>query len=488
MRIVDSGIGAALAVAAFVAGGLVVRAAQPQIVIGPVPAPAAPGADASEQALSDEFEQRLLASTGSQSLTAVRGRFNYLLARKLAAIDRAYRLSDDQKQKLALAAQGDLQRFEDWLARERRQFIAARGKAVPGRNDPAVLSALDPLRNLMKWGPFGDQSLLAKMRSRVLSAEQVKNYERRRQLAAHSGLKITDANVRSLLSAGRFPRDVNRIVWSARPDEVGLLGPEGPLEICSADGFQRLRTFGEGRKLVSFDLGPKADVAAVGENSTRAFLVRLSSGKRIELETKNQRPVVSVSPDGRLLATGGWGSHVVLWSAANGKEIRQVHVDEGFLTPVFSPDGKILAVGNRSTLVRLFDVETGRLLRPLSLQSPCDLKFDPAGKRLAAVYAEGFLGVWDVEAGELLRIIKTSAEQLECVDWSPDSKLVVSAGVNTPVTLWNAATLAPLIEIDAPERVSCARFNPDGTRLVIAGGPALPGGERVLEVWGVPPE
>jgi hypothetical protein len=72
--------------------------------------------------LAEEFEQRLLANSGSQSLTAVRGRFNYLLTRKLTAIDRTYRLNDEQKQKLTLAAQGDLQRFEDWLARERRQI------------------------------------------------------------------------------------------------------------------------------------------------------------------------------------------------------------------------------------------------------------------------------------------------------------------------------------------------------------------------------
>jgi hypothetical protein len=488
MRIVGSGIRAALTIALVVTAGLVVRGAQPQIVIVPAP-PVAPRGEIAEQTLAEEFEQRLLANSGSQSLTAVRGRFNYLLTRKLTAIDRTYRLNDEQKQKLTLAAQGDLQRFEDWLARERRQFIAARGKAVPGRNEPSVLAALDPLRNMVKWGPFGDQSLLAKMRGRVLSAEQLKNYERRQQLAAHSGVKITESNARSLLSAARFTKDVSHIAWNVQTDEVGLLSMEGPLEICSVDGFQRLRTFGEGRKLVSFDFGPKADVAAVGENSTKAFLVHLSSGKQISLETKNRQPVVSLSPDGRFLATGGWGNQVVLWSAVDGKQIRQMENGaEGFLTPVFSPDGKVLAVANRTTLVRLFDVETGRLLRPLPFQSPCDLKFDPAGKRVAAAYADGFLGIWTVETGELLRIVKTSAEELDCVDWSPDGQILVSAGLNTPVTLWNAASLALLLEIDAPERVSCARFTPDGTRLVVAGGPALPGGERVLEVWGVPPE
>jgi WD40 repeat protein len=292
-----------------------------------------------------------------------------------------------------------------------------------------------------------------------------------------------------LLSAARFPKDVSHIAWNVQTDEVGLLGAEGPLEICSTDGFQRLRTFGEGRKLASFDFGPKVDVAAVGENSTKAFLVHLSSGKQIALETKNRQPVVNLSPDGRFLATGGWGNQVVLWSAVDGKQIRQVdNGAEGFLTPVFSPDGKVLAVANRTTLVRLFDVETGRLLRPLPFQSPCDLKFDPAGKRVAAAYADGFLGIWTVETGELLRIVKTSAEELGCVDWSPDGRILVSAGLNTPVTLWNAASLALLLEIDAPERVSCARFNPDGTRLIVAGGSALPGGERFLEVWGVPPE
>jgi WD40 repeat protein len=101
-------------------------------------------------------------------------------------------------------------------------------------------------------------------------------------------------------------------------------------------------------------------------------------------------------------------------------------------------------------------------------------------------YVDGNLAVWDVEMGRLLNRVKTRGDELYAVDWSPDGSLLVTSGRNAFVTLWNADDLTLLNEIESPEWVICAGFNPDGTRLIFAGGTAVASPERYVEIWAVP--
>src|SRR5579862_2472067 len=112
----------ALALAA-TAGIGPVRAARAQAVEGKAAQEESP--DASFQKLEYAFDQMALAGTGFTSLTAMRGRNNSVLKRKLSWLDREYRLSEEQKQRHEFAARGDVKRLEDWLDRERQKFVTA---------------------------------------------------------------------------------------------------------------------------------------------------------------------------------------------------------------------------------------------------------------------------------------------------------------------------------------------------------------------------
>lgn len=91
-------------------------------------------------------------------------------------------------------------------------------------------------------------------------------------------------------------------------------------------------------------------------------------------------------------------------------------------------------------------------------------------------------------SGELVQRAVGRAQEIHTIDWSPDGKLLVSGGRQGSVTVWEATTLKSLIDLDAPDMVRCVRFNPEGTRLYFAGGPAQPSRICDLEVWAVPAE
>jgi len=193
------------------------------------------------------------------------------------------------------------------------------------------------------------------------------------------------------------------------------------------------------------------------------------------------------SPDGSLVATGGYGNSAKVWNVADGALIHTLDMGgaTGGLAVLFSPDGTTVAVGNRNSTTRLFDAKTGALLQELNKGSSHGLAFHPSGKTLAIGYVDGSLVLWDVSTGTVRHEVNTGAEEIYRVDWAPDGRLLASSGLNTEITIWNGDDLAPLQTLESPEWVIGLKFSPDGTRLITAGGGRQRGSPREVRIWGV---
>jgi hypothetical protein len=95
-------------------------------------------------------------STGPES---VRAYFGKLLERRLNELALYRELTLDQRKKLLLAGRGDIKRLFDRIETARSQFLVLRSDV---RRCMDFLATLDPLRQELRRGPFGDGSLFAK--------------------------------------------------------------------------------------------------------------------------------------------------------------------------------------------------------------------------------------------------------------------------------------------------------------------------------------
>jgi hypothetical protein len=210
------------------------------------------------------------------------------------------------------------------------------------------------------------------------------------------------------------------------------------------------------------------------------------------------------SPDGRLLATGATQGPIVhLWEAASGKELHALEgLPHGASSLAFSPDGKVLAAGGyRTEEAFLWDVMSGKLIRrlagqavsrppdvPSGVSTPADFSyvaFAPDGKMLATGHLYGLIRLWDPGSGRELRHFRGPVNDVFVhVAFSPDGQVLASWGAS--IRLWQVGTWKQLRFFgEQPNlRIASIAFSPDG-KMLLSGSAWRELGDEVAHLWEV---
>jgi WD40 repeat protein len=239
---------------------------------------------------------------------------------------------------------------------------------------------------------------------------------------------------------------------------------------------------------------------------------------------------MTFSPDGRTVATPS-GSSVKIRDAVTGQTLRTLNGHKGNVNAIaYSPDGRWLASCSDDATVRLWNVRDGSCAPPLTGHTAevADLAFFPDGRTLASVSRMGVVRLWEISGGRPLEsfsrrvvgdvsiaispdgsrialtgrkfslppvsgILVLEARTGRELSWysghggevrsgtfSPDGKLLASAGDDNMVRLWDVATGKEVKNYRTRGRWNTrAVFSPDGRTL------AASGYDDTVEVWDV---
>jgi RNA polymerase sigma factor (sigma-70 family) len=233
---------------------------------------------------------------------------------------------------------------------------------------------------------------------------------------------------------------------------------------------------------------PKIDKA----ERTDRYGDRLPPGALVRMGTvrfRHRDPIGSVtfSPDGKVLAAGGYLGAILLYDAVTGRKLHELSAHTShFPSFAFAPDGKTVAcVGNKT--IHIWETATGKELCRFAIEVTDDfeyrygsstlclpLAYSRDGRMLASVAPDHSVRVWDVKHGKELVKLQGHQNRIRCLAFSPDGKTLSSASGDVvaagSVHIWDVATSKelrkfPLHHPRASGQPTPLCFSPDGQTL-----------------------
>jgi len=201
---------------------------------------------------------------------------------------------------------------------------------------------------------------------------------------------------------------------------------------------------------------------------------------------------VAFSPDGKFFAVGAgrpaqegeiniWQTGDRFWTKSAAQTVK-AHRDCVYAL-AFSPDSKLLASTSYDQMIYLWDPATGRQIKPLKehTDSVFDLAFSPDGKWLASGGADRTVKLWDVASGKRIHTLGSSTEGVNTLAFHPSGKYVAASGFDRTIRVWDLSGSGDPLEIHSviahEEPVLRLAYSPDGRWM------ATTGWDKLVKIW-----
>ena len=258
---------------------------------------------------------------------------------------------------------------------------------------------------------------------------------------------------------------------SRQTEEIIVTQPTGWVawnwQLRDAQAFRDL----SGEEVMSVAVGPRGESIVTGHRSGFLRFWNLEARELLAEVRAHDDGVdhLSFSPDGQVLSTASWDGKGKLWDATSLKQLTVFDMSPHCLSTAISPDGNLLAFSSEDYAM-LFDVQSGARLHLLEgHQNTVDcIDFSPDSRLLATGSHDRTIRIWDTQTGEVLHEIAAHRDKVDAIAFSADGRTIASGDKGGTVAFSHVPTGQFLFSFQlADTRILKMLFMPHGETLLI---------------------
>lgn len=205
--------------------------------------------------------------------------------------------------------------------------------------------------------------------------------------------------------------------------------------------------------VLALDTSPWAPlIAAAGQERVR--LLHSGTGKELgNLAFPEGIPhVIRFSRDGKVLMVAGGtpvqSGSVVLFDVMTGERLTTIGDEvDAVLAADLSPDQSLVALGGSGEIVKVYSTTDGSLQYKIEKHTDwiTAVAFSPDSKTLATADRAGGIHLWDAASGGIKLSLSEHKASVKALDWRSDGKFLVSAGEDGRIVWWDTTDGWPAI-------------------------------------------
>jgi len=259
------------------------------------------------------------------------------------------------------------------------------------------------------------------------------------------------------------------LAWTPDGQQLASAGSDGSIRLWDARTGAQQRVFPSTSTVMALAFSPDGRTLAVGAQEAAVQLWDVTNGivTRTLQTTLGHINRLVFSPDGQRLAVGhatfgGFQRLSRVWHLANGESL-DLHSSSSAQCFAFSPDSRRLLVGDEAGTIRLWDLgQRTEIARISALPGSCRSVQFLADGGILSVGGEGTIKLWQARPSGIMRLSGHTGS-LRTLAFSPDSRLLASAGIDGQVIVWDAQHgHRSQFNTNHPAGGPAVTFSPDG--------------------------